>query len=400
MKLDTRADVIIIGAGLAGLYTALNIDNELDIMIISKGEIEDTSSILAQGGIASCLNIEEDFNLYMNDTLLAGRKVNNREALETMITESKENIDKLIEFGVSFDRNKNNELMTTLEGGHSVRRVLHAGGDSTGRVIMSTLRDKIDKKSNTSILYNSMVTDINKGDNRFAVELINDTEIIKVETSSIIIATGGIGGLYKNSTNPKLATGDGIALGYSLGCQLDNLEYIQFHPTAFYMGNNEERFLISEAVRGEGGYLRNNKGKRFMKDIHPQGELAPRDIVARSIFRELQKSKESHVFLDITHRDNKYVVDRFPTIYEKCLYYGIDMSEDYIPVVPSEHYFIGGIKTDLIGRTNIKGVYACGECTNTGVHGANRLASNSLLECIVFGNRIAKDINKKFIRKN
>ncbi|MBS4537623.1 L-aspartate oxidase [Clostridium sp. D2Q-11] len=398
MKDIRQPDIVVIGSGISGLYTAINIDNSLNVLVLSKGTIENTNSILAQGGIAACLNKEHDFKLYTNDTIVAGSKRNNMDALKTMILESKNNIDILIDLGVEFDKYKNNELKTTLEGGHSSRRILHAGGDATGKEVIYALRNKIENKSNIDLLHNSMVIDIKKESNYFSLELITNDKFIKLTTSAVVIATGGIGGIYKNSTNPRIATGDGIALAYRLGCELDDLEYIQFHPTAFYSEEVGEKFLISEAVRGEGAYLRNSNGERFMLDIHSRAELAPRDIVSRGIFNEMKKNNISHVFLDITHKDKNYLINRFPTIYNKCLAEGIDMAKDFIPVVPVEHYFIGGIKTDVEGKTNVKGIYACGECANTGVHGANRLASNSLLECIVFGMKVANHLNLNFNR--
>ncbi|MBS4534667.1 L-aspartate oxidase [Clostridium sp. D2Q-14] len=392
MIANNQPDVIIIGGGIAGLYTALNIDSSLNVLILSKKDIENTSSILAQGGVAACLD-KEDLNLYIEDTLIAGSEKNNINSLNTMISESKDNIKRLMELGVEFDRDINGNFKKALEGGHSSRRIFRAGGDSTGKEIIYSLRDKANNQDNIQIWDNSMVMNIDKKDNHFLIKLIKEDKLIKIVSNTVVIATGGIGGIYKNSTNPMIATGDGIVLAYRLGCELDNLEYIQFHPTAFYNKKSGERFLISEAVRGEGAYLRNSSGERFMLNAHPKGELAPRDIVARSIFKEMKKSNIPHMFLDITHKEKNYLMSRFPVIYNKCLSKGIDMSENLVPIVPVEHYFIGGIKTNIEGRTNIEGIYACGECANTGVHGANRLASNSLLECIVFGRRIANNIN-------
>lgn len=393
MGSKNTTDVIIIGSGLAGVYTALNLDSRINIKVLSKGEVFDSSSSLAQGGIAASLEIE-DLDEHIKDTLNAGSNVNNIDKLKIMVYEAKENIDRLLEFGVPFDRDSYGRLKTTLEGGHSRARILHAGGDATGKEIMKALYKEVVNRDNIEILENTMAVEIIKKDDKcIGVKIIKDNKLVSLFSKAVVIATGGIGALYKNSTNSPLATGDGIAMAYRAGCLLDNMEFIQFHPTALYSEGEGKKFLISEAVRGEGAYLRNRFGERFMLKIHPKGELAPRDIVAQSIYNELIKTNSEFVYLDITHKDRDFLIKRFPTIFNKCLEYGLDMSKDLIPVVPVEHYFIGGIKVNADGMTNIENLYACGECTNTGVHGANRLASNSLLECVVFGRRIANSIN-------
>ncbi|WP_052045178.1 L-aspartate oxidase [Caloranaerobacter azorensis] len=393
MGFKDTADVIIVGSGLAGVYTALNIDSRLNVKILSKGEMSENNSSLAQGGIAASLETD-DLDDHIRDTLKAGSNVNNIDKLRIMVYEAKENIDRLLEFGVPFDRDSYGRLTTTLEGGHSRARILHAGGDATGKEIMQALYKEAVNRDNIEILENTMAVDVIKKDNKcVGVRIIKDNELIDIFSKAVVIATGGIGALYKNSTNSPLATGDGIAMAYRAGCILDNMEFIQFHPTALYSKDEGKKFLISEAVRGEGAYLRNKFGERFMLKIHPNAELAPRDVVAQSIYNELVKTNSEFVYLDITHKDRDFLVKRFPTIFNKCLEYGLDMSKDLIPVVPVEHYFIGGIKVNDDGMTNIENLYACGECTNTGVHGANRLASNSLLECVVFGRRIANSIN-------
>ncbi|EOD00213.1 L-aspartate oxidase [Caldisalinibacter kiritimatiensis] len=387
-------DVIIVGSGLAGLYTALNLNKELRIAILSKGEMSESNSNLAQGGIAACIKDDDDFSYHIEDALIAGSHLNDKEKLETMIQEAPQNIKNLIELGVNFDKDSDGNIMTTMEGGHSKRRVLHAGGDATGKEIMKALKEEVTKMHNITVWENTFAVDIIKKDDIcVGLQVICNRKTYNLFSKFVVLATGGIGSLYKDSTNPTIATGDGIAIGYRAGCILNDMEFIQFHPTALYTKNEGKKFLISEAVRGEGAFLRNKYGERFMLNIHPKGELASRDIVSQNIYKEMRDTNSEYVYIDITHKDKDYLQNRFPNIYKKCLENGFDMSKDYIPVIPVEHYFIGGIVTDINGRTNIENLYACGECANTGVHGANRLASNSLLECIVFGKRIANHIN-------
>jgi L-aspartate oxidase len=388
------SDVVIVGSGLAGLYTALNLDEGLNILIISKGKAVENSSGLAQGGIAACIKENDSFDSHIHDTLLAGCGINDERAVNILVSEAPENIEQLIKLGVEFDRDSKGSLKTTLEGGHSRARVLHAGGDITGKKIMEALRNRIKRRDNITLLENTMAVDVIKeGKKCVGIKTLIENKLINIFSKFTVLATGGIGALFKYSTNPSVATGDGIAVAYRAGCELANMEFIQFHPTALFTRKEGKMFLISEAVRGEGAYLKNIYKERFMNKIHHRGELAPRDIVSQAIYEQMKKTGSRYVYLDITHRDKKFLKGRFPNIYRKCMEYGLDMSKDLIPVVPVEHYFIGGIKTDIYGRTNIENLYACGECANTGVHGANRLASNSLLECIVFGRRIANHIN-------
>jgi L-aspartate oxidase len=313
-----------------------------------------------------------------------------------LVSQAPKEIHKLIELGVEFDTDENGMVLTTLEGGHSHRRILHANGDATGKVIMETVVCQALQKQNIQIFEKTMAISIKKDDdsNVIGVVVLNETEFIFIETSIVVIASGGVGALYKNTTNQVFSTGDGIALAKEVGCELVDMCYIQFHPTAFYDKHIEKRFLISEAVRGEGAILRNDQDEPFMKKFDPRGDLAPRDIVSRGIHKEMTRTKTSHVWLDITMKSKDYLEHRFPTIYKFLSEHNISMEKDHIPVAPVAHYFVGGISADLNGRTNIKGIYACGEVSSTGVHGANRLASNSLLECVVFGKRVAIDINK------
>ena len=399
MKKAYKYDVVILGAGLAGIYTALNINKELKIAILIKDKIEKGSSNLAQGGIAAEVEFDENkIEEHYQDTLRAGSYLNDKEATRILVTEAGSNIKNLINLGVNFDRDSDGDLVKTLEGGHRSRRILHAGGDATGQKVMSDLRETLKGASNIDIYEDEMAFEIIK-DNDKAIGLIainQANEPVYFFSKRIVIATGGVGGIYKNSTNEKFAVGDGIALAYRAGIEIKNMEFVQFHPTGLYEEEKQgQRFLISEAVRGEGAILKNIEGERFMAKYDKERmELAPRDVVSQAIYREMFDTWSDHVYLDITSKSKEFLMKRFPTIYEKCLSIGVDMSKDLIPVAPIEHFLCGGIKTDVFGHTNLNNVYAVGECASTGVHGANRLASNSLLECLVFGNRIAKDINE------
>ncbi len=397
MKNYKEFDVVVLGGGLAGLYTALNIDKSLTVGVFIKDKIENGSSNLAQGGIAAELKFDEaKMEEHYQDTLRAGSYINDEEATRVMVNEAPENIKRMIELGVKFD-SKDGELFTTLEGGHRSRRILHAGGDATGACIMKNLRDTLYSQENITVFEDEMAFEIIKNnDKAIGVVVINQAnEPVYVFSNKIVLATGGLGGIYKNSTNPKIACGDGIAMAYRAGVEIRNMEFIQFHPTGLYEEDKVgQRFLISEAVRGEGAILRNIEGERFMAKYDKERmELAPRDVVSQSIYREMFDTWSDHVYLDITHKSKEYLMNRFPTIYEKCLSIGVDMSKDLIPVAPIEHFLCGGIKTDVNGHTSLANLYAVGECASTGVHGANRLASNSLLECVVFAKRIAEEIN-------
>ena len=399
MKKTYEFDVVILGAGLAGIYTALNIDKNLKIAILVKDKIEKGSSNLAQGGIAEEVEFDENkIEEHYEDTLRAGSYLNDKEATRVLVNEAGFNIKNLINLGVHFDKDKDGDLVKTLEGGHRSRRILHAGGDATGSKVMADLRETLKNASNIAVFEDEMAFEIIKNKN-MAVGLIainQKNEPVYFFSNKIVIATGGVGGIYKNSTNEKFAVGDGIALAYRAGVEIKNMEFVQFHPTGLYEEEKQgQRFLISEAVRGEGAILKNIEGERFMSKYDKERmELAPRDVVSQAIYREMFDTWSDHVYLDITSKSKEFLMKRFPTIYEKCLSIGVDMSKDLIPVAPIEHFLCGGIKTDLYGHTNLNNVYAVGECASTGVHGANRLASNSLLECLVYGYRVACDINK------
>jgi len=386
-------DVIIVGSGIAGLYTALNISEGLRILLLTKDVLSENNSNLAQGGIAAAME-EEDFQLHMLDTLTAGCYHNAPEAVRIVVEEGRDNILRLIGLGVQFDRDNSGRLINTREGGHSRSRILHAK-DATGREIIRALTEEVRKRSNIDILEYSQAIDLITGEGRcLGVVAWHADQVKPLLAPTVVLATGGIGQLYRHTTNSVIASGDGIAMAHRAGVRITDMEFVQFHPTALYSPNYDRNFLISEAVRGEGGILRNEAGVAFMEGVHPLKDLAPRDIVARAILQEMSAAGKGYVYLDVTHLDQAYFQQRFPNIYERCLLEGIDISRDYIPICPVEHYLMGGVETGVSGETSLPGLYACGEVARTGLHGANRLASNSLLEAIVFANRIAGAINQ------
>ena len=392
---SVKADVLIVGAGIAGLYTALHIAPEKSVLVLSKESIEISNSYLAQGGIAAAIRPDDQAILHVEDTLVAGAGLCDRQAVEVLCAEGPGDIRTLVGLHVPFDLNAYGDLSVGREGGHHKNRIVHAGGDATGRETVKTLAAIAQKRENITFMEHTCLVDILLDDRgEVSGALLNDDGYILCNTPNVVIATGGIGQIYEYSTNPAVATGDGLGAAIRAGAKLRDMEFIQFHPTGLYSKARENRsFLISEAVRGDGGKLINSKGQRFMAGKHELGELAPRDIVARGILAELAESGEDHVFIDITHKSREFLENRFPTIFRECLSRGIDISRDYIPVRPVQHYMMGGIATDLHGMTNITGLFACGEAARTGVHGANRLASNSMLECLVFGRRAAEHIN-------
>lgn len=388
-----KTDVLIIGSGIAGVYMALSINPEVNVTILAKEEINISNSALAQGGIAVSLGEADSPKQHKDDTVYAGAGLSDEEMVWILVSEARKSILDLCELGVNFDMHMG-ALSLTREAAHSKRRIIHAG-DFTGKEVCDKLIIAAKERKNITFK-----------ERTFAVDVVTEGEVCKgavvldqkegrqiiYACNHIICASGGFGQLYKNTTNPIIATGDGMAMAYRAGATLTDMEFVQFHPTALYHEKNKS-FLISEAVRGEGAVLRNNKSELFMEKYHELKELAPRDVVARAIFSEMQKSNAECVYLDITHKDRDYLKTRFPKIFATCLEYGIDISKDYIPVAPAEHYCMGGIKTDAQGRTGIENLFACGEVACTGLHGANRLASNSLLEGLVFGHRISQEIN-------
>lgn len=393
---SVKSDFLVVGTGIAGLYTALHLSRLGDVTILTKGEVKESSTQYAQGGIAAVLDKGDSWELHMEDTLEAGDDFCDKEAVEVLVKEGPDRVLELIEIGTKFDYIEG-ELDLAQEGAHSRRRVLHARGDATGEEIRESLTDSVKKVDWIDIAEKTFFVDLIKNDGKVKGGIcwnLKDDEFVKYLSNHVILACGGCGRVYKNTTNPEVTTGDGVAIAYRGGADIVDMEFIQFHPTALY---NPEgfSFLISETVRGEGGLLRNEAGKRFMPNYHKDAELAPRDVVSRAILNECEKYEKDYVWLDVTHQEKDFLKGRFPKIYNTLKEIDIDMAEDYIPVAPSAHYMIGGVKTDLYGRTNIPGLYACGEVASTGVHGANRLASNSLLEGLVFGHRIYKGIKEE-----
>lgn len=391
------ADVVIAGCGAAGLYAALNLDPRLKCVLLNKAGQKHSNSMYAQGGIAAVIqpNEYDDTDRHFRDTVTAGAGLCDEKAVRVLVDEAWGNVEQLICLNVPFDRN-NGGFLLTKEGGHGKNRILHCGGDATGLHITRRLYEVASERENICIYDKVFVTDILTGDGGACGVLTLDDkgEPCYFAASKVIIASGGIGHIYRNSTNAICATGDGIAAAARAGAELKDMEFVQFHPTSFIHPHDNGRFfLISEALRGEGAILKNRRGEPFMQGMHPLADLAPRDIVSRAIVMEMKKCDIPNVYLDITSKPRHFLKERFPTIYGECMLRGVDIAKHWIPVIPVQHYFMGGIKTDTDGRTNIAGLYACGEAACTGVHGANRLASNSLLECIVFGRRCARHIN-------
>ena len=388
-------DVVIVGSGASGLYAALQFGEDISVLVISKRELSLSNSSLAQGGVAAVIDKDNDnYKLHIADTLIAGGYKNDLSALEVLVTEGPSDVLKLRELGVQFDSDSHGNLDMTLEGGHSRHRIAHYK-DSTGREIVRQLLELVKAKPNVELVENTMLCSLQKdsGGGFWLGILTSDGDIEPVFAPYVILGTGGIGRVFKYTTNSAIATGDGITMAYNLGARIKNLSYIQFHPTGFAPpDNSHERFLISEAVRGEGAVLRNVNGDRFGGNYDYRGELAPRDVVSRIIIQEGKRLNSDKFYLDITHEDPEFVKNRFPMIYDQCLKEGIDMTKDWIPIYPTQHYLMGGINVDTKARTNVPGLYAIGECSHTGIHGKNRLASNSLLEALVFSRRAATDI--------
>ncbi|GEP63057.1 L-aspartate oxidase [Clostridium beijerinckii] len=386
-NMNKFVDVLIIGSGVSGLYCGLNLRKDLNVLIVCKDKITCSNTYLAQGGISVAKGVE-DIPLYIEDTLKAGRYKNDLEAVETLINESMVNVESLIEMGIAFDRNEDGSLNFTKEGAHSVNRIVHTK-DNTGESTAKILIDKVKKRENISVYENTHFVDIiEKENNCIGAMLIREYEQINVYAKAVVLATGGIGGLFNNSTNQRILTGDGIASAIRHGIELKDMDYIQIHPTAFYEeGENKRKFLISESLRGEGGILTNIKGERFIN------ELLPRDVVSEAVYNQIKETEVPYVNLDIRFLGKDYIINRFSTIYEECLKRGTDITKECIKVSPAQHFFMGGIKVDLDSKTSMKNLYAVGETSCTGVHGANRLASNSLLEGLVFSRRAAISIN-------
>ncbi len=404
MTQELRTDVLVIGSGIGGLYFAINMAEHATVTIITKKESSRSNTNWAQGGIAAAISGNDSAELHINDTLDAGAGLCNRNTVGIMVREGPSHIKRLIQLGVEFTRNQDQDLDLGKEGGHSRSRIVHAR-DLTGREVETALLARVNAHPNITLL-----------EHHYALELLTEHHLgiktndincygayvldtlnhrpKKILSKVTMVASGGLGHVYLHTTNPDIATGDGVAMAYRAGAEIANMEFIQFHPTSLYHPKAKS-FLISEAVRGFGGILRLRDGEAFMHKYDRRENLAPRDIVARAIDSEMKKSGEDHVFLDVTHLDPQSVREHFPHINKTCLEFGIDMTREMIPVVPAAHYSCGGIRTDEHGRSTINRLYACGETSSTGVHGANRLASNSLLEALVFAWRACLDIRER-----
>ncbi len=390
MALET--DFIVIGSGIAGLRACIELAKSGGrVSVLTKSKTSESNTEYAQGGVAVVLSDDDNAELHEDDTLIAGAGLCDERAVEILVTEGTKYIKQLIEWGTEFDR-EGGKLVFTREAAHSRRRILHAHGDSTGKEIVRALVARARQEKLINLLpFSHTESLIVKNGRCIGVRYLDP--ILKaprdIFAKAVILCTGGAGQLYQHSTNPPVATGDGMAMSYFAGAEIADMEFVQFHPTALNL-ENAPRFLLSEAMRGEGAILRNAHGTRFMPDYDERLELAPRDIVSRSIVSEMRKTGTRTVFLDITEKSEDFLKERFPKIHETCKYFGLNISTDLLPVSPASHYTMGGVRTDLWGRTTIPGLYAAGEVTCTGVHGANRLASNSLLEGLVFGARAGK----------
>ncbi len=392
MPSPVRIDYIVIGSGIAGLTAALELGKHGYVAVLTKNKISESASVYAQGGIAAALSADDSPELHLQDTLKAGDGLCNEDYVRILTQEGPKRVQDLIDVGTNFDQN-NGQLSLSLEAAHSKRRILHSK-DCTGRELIRSLTEAIYNSGTISFFSHTSVLKLLLSDNRIVGCLAAWKGIPTLfHAKAVVIATGGYSHIYSRTTNPAVSTGDGIALAFHAGCTLQDMEFVQFHPTTLYMGQqSDQAFLISEAVRGEGATLRNAHNELFMKQYHPDAELAPRDVVSRAIYFECKKTKVNHVYLD-THLLKGDIKERFPTIYQHCLEKGLDITRVPIPVSPAAHYSMGGIKTNEWGQTGIHGLYAIGESASLGLHGANRLASNSLLDGLVFGYRAAQHIS-------
>lgn len=407
-----KTDVLIIGSGIAGLFAAIKISELADVVLVTKKDQAESNTNYAQGGIASVIDQTDSFEKHIKDTLIAGAGLCNSMAVELMVKEGPDRINELIALGTQFTK-KNGRLDLAREGGHSMPRIVHAK-DLTGKEIERALISMANSKTNIHIIENALAIDLITEHN---IPMLrnspldkrncwgayvldgNQSQVVTINSKVTVLATGGLGQVYQHTTNPMIATGDGFAMAYRAGALVGNMEFVQFHPTSFFAPNKstaagKSSFLISEAVRGFGGILRTKEGESFMEKYDSRKELAPRDIVARAIDSEMKKSGEDFVYLDITHKNKEDIIQHFPNIYQTCLNFGIDISKELIPVVPAAHYACGGVAVNEFSQTTINGLFACGEVSMTGVHGANRLASNSLLEAVVYANRVSITIRE------
>ncbi|EFA4139051.1 L-aspartate oxidase [Escherichia coli O128:H42] len=404
---EHSCDVLIIGSGAAGLSLALRLADQHQVIVLSKGPVTEGSTFYAQGGIAAVFDETDSIDSHVEDTLIAGAGICDRHAVEFVASNARSCVQWLIDQGVLFDThvqpNGEESYHLTREGGHSHRRILHAA-DATGREVQSTLVSKAQNHPNIRVLERSNAVDLIVSDKiglpgtrRVVGAWVWNRNKETVETchaKAVVLATGGASKVYQYTTNPDISSGDGIAMAWRAGCRVTNLEFNQFHPTALYHPQ-ARNFLLTEALRGEGAYLKRPDGTRFMPDFDERGELAPRDIVARAIDHEMKRLGADCMFLDISHKPADFIRQHFPMIYEKLLGLGIDLTQEPVPIVPAAHYTCGGVMVDDHGRTDVEGLYAIGEVSYTGLHGANRMASNSLLECLVYGWSAAEDITRR-----
>lgn len=391
-------DVLISGTGIAGLSLAIHLieqQPELQIIVLSKNDARLTNTSLAQGGIATvCNRLTDSFDQHIQDTLAAGQGKCNAKVVEMVIKQAPQRLNELIKWGAAFDTEKDGQLALAMEGGHTQHRVVHYK-DQTGWHIQEVLWNRILNEPNIEVISNAFCMDVLTNENQaIGMSYILDAASVenRIYAKSIVLATGGCGQLFEFTSNPEIATGDGVAMAFRVGATITDMQYIQFHPTALYEKGKSNLFLISEAVRGFGGYLVNSQGKRFVFDYDTRGELATRDIVSEAICNEIKKATDGHVYLDLRHLNQEAFKNHFPTIYDRLKNVGLHPETDLIPIVPVAHYQCGGIDVDENGQTSVKNLYALGECSYTGLHGANRLASNSLLEALVFSHTASKQI--------
>ena len=398
-----KFDYVVIGSGLAGLYAAYKASAKGSVAVITKSFIRESNSFNAQGGIAAVTSEDDSPEIHKSDTLIAGRGLCEDSSVDILVNEGPERIEEIIADDMKFDT-ENGSLALGLEGGHHKRRILHAGGDSTGRWITEFAISKVESQNNITIFENTLLLDLMVKDGEcYGVRCWSDNPKLQSKESGsevliyanhVFLTSGGASAVYARTTNPLTTIGDGVAIAYKAGCRIVDMEFIQFHPSGLYRKESSQAFLISEAVRGERAHLLDKNGKRFMVPIHELAELAPRDIVARSIFKQMRLDDRPYVTLSLKHLDREMILKRFPAIYAKCKEYGYDLTQE-IPVAPAAHYSVGGVLSNNNGRTDIKRWYVCGEVAATGIMGANRLASNSLIECLVFANRAIEDSVKE-----
>jgi L-aspartate oxidase len=387
-------DVLVVGGGIAGLTAAMGAAHRWNVGLVTKGDLDETTTFLAQGGIAAAMSPQDSPELHLNDTLEAGVGLCDEPAVRVLVEEGPARIRELERLGTGFDR-RDGRLILGREGAHSMARIVHAGGDATGSVVASSLAEVITSGGRVEVHENEFVVDLLMDGGRCvgALSLGEEGELTVILARAVVLACGGTGQVYSRTTNPLVATGDGHAMAYRAGAVLRDMEFMQFHPTAFY-GTEDPTLLLTEALRGEGAYLLDDKGERFMVGAHPRAELAPRDVVVRHMKRIFDRDNTDKVWLDARHLECGFLRERFPTVYGGLKERGFDLCSQLIPVAPASHYFIGGVLTDTWGRSTVPGLYACGETASTGIHGANRLASNSLLEGLVFGERTVRELNR------